>query len=70
MAKKKDNRRNKSADRPLWQWALIFFLPLILSELMFAKAGRVASMIIFPIAWIGFWIAVMHNAGWPIFKRR
>lgn len=67
---KRKKRRSKATDRPLWQWVLIFFLPLVLSELMFARAGRMASMIIFPIVWIGFWVAVMYNTGWPIFKKR
>jgi hypothetical protein len=39
---------------PLWGWALIFLVPLILSELIFWNVGKIASMIIFPIAWIGF----------------
>ena len=55
---------------PLWGWILIFLIPLLLSEFMFYKAGRVLSMILFPIAWIGFWATVMHRSGWPILKKR
>lgn len=55
---------------PLWGWLLIFLVPLLISEYMFYVAGRTASMIVFPVAWIGFWIALMQRSGWPIFKRR
>jgi hypothetical protein len=55
---------------PLWGWILIFIGPLVLSEFMFYMAGRTASMILFPVAWIGFWIAIMHRSGWPIIKKR
>ncbi len=56
-------------DFPLWVWALIFFLPLIASELMFYNVGRTLSMILFPLAWIGFWVAMMSRAGWPILEQ-
>ena len=55
---------------PLWGWVLIFLLPLITSEFMFWNAGRVPSMIIFPIAWVGFWYTIMQRSGWPILKNR
>jgi len=55
---------------PLWGWILIFLVPLIISEFMFYTAGREASMILFPLAWIGFWVAIMQRAGWPIIKKR
>ena len=55
---------------PLWGWVLIFLLPLILSELMFYRVGREVSMILFPLAWIGFWVAIMQRAGWPILGKR
>ena len=55
---------------PLWGWVLIFLVPLILSEFMFYQAGRTASMVIFPLAWIGFWAAMMQRSGWPILKKR
>lgn len=55
---------------PLWGWILIFLVPLLISEYMFYMAGRTASMIVFPVAWIGFWIALMQRSGWPILKRR
>jgi hypothetical protein len=55
---------------PLWGWILIFLLPLIASELMFYRVGKWPSMIIFLIAWIGFWAAMMQRSGWPILKKR
>jgi len=55
---------------PLWGWILIFLVPLIISELMFYAASRRVSMILFPMAWIGFWVAIMHRSGWSILKKR
>lgn len=55
---------------PLWGWVLIFLVPLVISELMFYRAGRGFSMILFPLAWIGFWVAVMQRSGWPILRKR
>jgi hypothetical protein len=55
---------------PLWGWILLFLVPLALSEYMFYVADRRPSMILFPVAWIGFWVTIMHRAGWPIIKRR
>jgi hypothetical protein len=55
---------------PLWGWILLFLLPLIFSEFMFYMAGRVFSMIAFPIAWIGFWFTLMHRSGWAILKKK
>jgi hypothetical protein len=55
---------------PLWGWVLIFLLPLLMSEFMFWKVGKTFSMILFPIAWVGFWYAMMQRSGWPILKRR
>ncbi len=43
---------------PIWVWALIFVVPLVLSELMFDAAGRTANMVLFPIVWVGFWAAI------------
>ena len=55
---------------PLWGWVLIFLVPLIASEFMFWNVGKTPSMIIFPIAWTGFWVAMMQRSGWPILKNR
>ncbi len=55
---------------PLWGWVLIFLLPLIASELMFWNVGKIPSMVLFPIAWVGFWYVTMERAGWPILKHR
>lgn len=65
-----EEQPRKFAWIPLWGWLLIFLLPLIMSEYMFYVAGRTFSMILFPVAWIGFWIALMQRSGWPIFKKR
>ena len=55
---------------PTWGWILIFLAPLALSEFMFYAAGRTKSMIMFPVAWIGFWVTIMYRSGWPIIKKR
>jgi hypothetical protein len=55
---------------PLWGWAIVFLVPLLLSEFMFWNVGKIPSMIIFPVAWIGFWYALMERSGWPILKDR
>ncbi len=55
---------------PLWGWILIFLVPLALSEYMFYVADRHASMAIFPVVWIGFWITMMERSGWSIIKKR
>ena len=55
---------------PLWGWILIFVVPLILSEYMFYVAGKRVSMILFPLAWIGFWATMMQRSGWQILKKR
>jgi len=63
--------RIRSFDRiPLWGWILIFLLPLIASEFMFYRVERWPSMVIFPLAWIGFWASMMHRSGWAILKKR
>jgi hypothetical protein len=67
------NQSYKFAWIPLWGWILIFLLPLIGSEFMFYVAGRIASMILFPIGWIGFWFTVVwrsHNPALKIFKKK
>ena len=55
---------------PLWGWVLIFVVPLILSEYMFYVAGKRFSMILFPLAWVGFWAAMMQRSGWQILQKR
>ena len=63
---KKEPKEEKQAswfDRiPRWGWVLIFLVPLVLSEFMFYTVGRRVSMILFPIAWIGFWGALMWRS--------
>jgi len=55
---------------PLWGWGLIFLLPLAFSEYMFYVAGRRLSMVLFPVAWVGFWYVVMKRSDWVIFNKR
>jgi hypothetical protein len=55
---------------PRWGWVLIFLVPLLSSEFMFYMAGRKLSMILFPLAWVGFWVAMMWRSGWQILKKR
>ncbi|MCR4405697.1 MAG: hypothetical protein NUW24_02075 [Anaerolineae bacterium] len=70
VAQPQAERPRKFTWIPLWGWVLIFLVPLLISEYMFYVVGRTASMIIFPVAWIGFWIALMQRSGWPILKKR
>lgn len=66
--KGKGSNKSRFSEKPLWLWILLFLLPLIASELMFYRAGRTISMILFPIAWIGFWAAMLYRFGWIPFK--
>lgn len=50
---------------PIWAWVLIFIVPVLLSEYMFYMAGRPASMVLFPIAWAGFWAAMWFRSKEP-----
>jgi len=71
MSKKSHKKKvteNTAPSKPLWFWILIFLLPLIASELMFYIAGRKISMILFPVVWIGFWVALLQRSGWAILK--
>ena len=77
MAKSKKRRKNEQEERasqfdwiPRWGWILIFVVPLVLSEFMFYMADRRISMILFLVAWIGFWVAIMWRSGWAILKKR
>ncbi|MGB9777050.1 MAG: hypothetical protein ACPL7C_11010 [Anaerolineae bacterium] len=73
MPEKKTTKAGKSAPpshRPLWWWVFAFLFPLVISEIMFYMAGRWLSMVIFPIVWIGFWIAVAYRAGWLSREKR
>ncbi len=47
---------------PIWAWALIFVVPLVLSEFMFYQAGRTVNMVLFPIVWAGFWAALWYRS--------
>ena len=69
-AQQQEEETRKFGWIPLWGWILIFVAPLALSEFMFYAAGRTKSMILFPVAWIGFWVTIMVRSGWPIIKKR
>jgi hypothetical protein len=47
---------------PIWAWVLIFVVPLALSEYMFYVGGRSATMVLFPIVWVGFWVALWYRS--------
>lgn len=64
----KENEKEKFGWIPLWGWVLIFTLPLVLSLFMFWRVGRIPSMILFPIAWVGFWYALLERSDWKILK--
>ncbi|MCX6085881.1 MAG: hypothetical protein NTX94_05555 [Caldiserica bacterium] len=54
-----------------WIRLAVFLVPLILSEIMFWHAGSSRSlweMIVFPIAWVGFFYFQMKRGGWNVFK--
>ena len=65
-----EKRGRKFGWIPLWGWILIFIVPLVISEIMFYQVGRTVNMILFPLAWVGFWIIIMQRSGWPILKKR
>ena len=68
----KEQEEEKQTSRfdwiPRWGWVLIFLVPLVLSEFMFYTVGRRVSMILFPLAWVGFWGAIMWRSGWSILE--
>jgi hypothetical protein len=68
--KAQDSRPRKFTWIPTWGWVLIFLVPLIVSEYMFYRVGRRLSMVLFPIAWVGFWYTLMRQGGWPILRRQ
>ncbi len=69
MTKRREKEKlepNQKRQWPRWVWWTLFLLPLLASELMFYVGGRGWSMLIFPLAWIGFWYTTMDRVGWPI----
>jgi hypothetical protein len=75
MAKGKKARGSDQKARPFswiprWGWVLIFLVPLLMSEYMFYRVGRTASMVLFPVAWVAFWITLMQRSGWAVFRGR
>jgi hypothetical protein len=69
VAQSQEDRPRKFTWIPLWGWVLIFLVPLLISEYMFWQVGRTMSMVLFPVAWIGFWFVVMRRSGWAILKK-
>jgi hypothetical protein len=50
-----------------WIRLLVFLIPLIASEFMFYRIGRGWSLIVFPVAWLGYWYFQMRRGGWNVF---
>lgn len=63
-------RGERFSSIPLWGWIALFVLPLVASELMFYRVGHTLSMVLFAIAWVGFWVTVMQRGGWSILRKR
>jgi hypothetical protein len=51
-----------------WIRLAVFLVPLILSEIMFLKGGRIWNAVIFPVAWVAFFYFQMKRGGWNVFK--
>ena len=68
---KKDYKRpNKLEKMSRLSFALLFILPFILGEILLYTGGRMASMYIFPLAWVGFWAALLYTNDWsPLIQR-
>jgi len=43
---------------PRWLLIVLFVAPLVWSEYMFYVVNRWLNMMLFPIAWVGFWISL------------
>ena len=64
-------RPNKLKTMSRRTFALLFFIPFILGEILLYTGGRTASMVIFPVAWVGFWAALLYTSDWaPLVKRK
>ena len=67
-AYKRPNRLEKMSRL---SFVLLFFVPFILGEVLLYTGGRVISMYIFPVAWVGFWAALLYTNDWsPLIKRQ
>ncbi len=63
-------RPNKLEKMSRLSFALLFIVPFILGEILLYTGGRVASLYIFPLAWVGFWAALLYTNDWsPLIKR-
>ncbi|MBC7331976.1 MAG: hypothetical protein H5T91_06095 [Synergistetes bacterium] len=43
---------------PTWLTVILFVVPLVWSEYMFYVVNKWYSMVLFPIAWVGFWLSL------------
>ena len=69
--KKAYKRPNKLEKMSRLSFALLFIVPFILGEILLYTGGRVTSMYIFPVAWVGFWAALLYTNDWsPLIKRQ
>lgn len=70
-SRKSDYKRpNKLEKMSRLSFVLLFFVPFILGEVLLYTGGRVASMYLFPLAWVGFWAALLYTNNWsPLIKR-
>jgi len=63
-------RPNRLEKMSRLSFALLFIIPFILGELLLYTGGRIASMYIFPLAWVGFWAALLYTNDWsPLIQR-
>jgi hypothetical protein len=64
-------RPNRLEKMSRLSFVLLFFVPFILGEVLLYTGGRVISMYIFPVAWVGFWAALLYTNDWsPLIKRQ
>ena len=69
--KKTYKRPNKLEKMSRLTLAMLFFIPFLLGEVLLYTGGRIMSMYIFPVAWVGFWAALLYTNNWsPLIKRK
>ena len=71
-SKKSDYKRpNKLERMSRLTLVLLFIIPFLLGEVLLYTGGRIISMYIFPVAWVGFWAALLYTNDWsPLIKRK
>jgi len=63
-------RPNRLEKMSRLSFVLLFIVPLILGEILLYTGGRIISMYIFPLAWIGFWASLLYTNDWsPLIRR-